>query len=373
MIKIKAALTKELKKPVSFEIETVNMVDPREGEVRVKLVGSGICHTDIGYAANEFLPAPVPMVMGHEGAGIVESVGPGVTRAKVGDHVVISNPSCGKCEQCKAKREWLCDKAGDFTLLAGGKDYFGTTYMTTEDGGPVYVLFSQGGFAEYVTTNQQNVSVVNEKMDLRIAGPLGCGLRTGAACVKAVLQPKEGEWVLVNGGGAVGMGALWYAKAIGAKVCVSDVNEGRLEMAKETGADVVFNPKGMSPEEVTAGLKEAMDGKGAHFMVEASGFAPSIMPAIAAVRLGGIVAQAGVAGALNLDSWFFSPCEAKTVTWVRMGNTNNDDIIPELCDLYVEGKFPFDRLITFYKFEDIQQAIDDAIAGKAIKPVLLFD
>ena len=371
-MKIRAAITERQEPPATFTIQEVDIVEPRDNEVRVKIVGAGICHTDIAYATNEFnVPVPMPMVMGHEGAGIVESVGSGVTKVKVGDHVVISNPSCGACDACNSGQEWFCEKSADLSLLAGGKDFFGTTPLS-RNGEPVYILFQQSSFAEYVVTNQRCITKIPKEMDLKIAGPLGCGLRTGSGAVQSILKPKIGEWVLINGAGAVGLSGLWMAKALGAKVCVADISDNRLKMAKDTGADAVVNTKGLSEEEVVNAIRIATNG-GAHHMVEGSGNIPAIKAGMLALRPGGKVAQAGVGGEMKLDSWFFGPVDCKQITWVRMGNIANDEIIPMLCELYMAGKFPFDKLITFYKFDDIQKAIDDNIAGKNIKPVLLFD
>lgn len=374
-MEIQGVVTENLVEHPEYKIQKLEVREAAGGEVRVKLVGTGICHTDIAYATDEFkVPLKLPMVLGHEGAGIVESVGEGVTKVKPGDHVVISDPSCGQCKQCKKGRPWLCARKADMSILSQGKILSGKgPYLKTKAGQGVATMFSQGSFAEYVLTSERAVTKIPEDMDLKIAGPLGCGLRSGSGAVKSTIKPEEGDWVIVTGAGAVGLSALWMAKAMGAKVAVVDVQESRLQMAKETGADVVLNSTGMSEEEETQALIDAMGGELAVGMVECSGFAPGIKPAMSAVEAGGNIAQIGVAGALAFDSWFFGPVNNKKITFIAMGDISNDDIIPELCELYKAGKFPYDKLLTIYNFKDIQKAMDDNVAGKTIKPVLLFE
>ena len=372
-MKIKAALCNTQQNPPEFKIQEVDIIEPRQNEVRIKIVSAGICHTDIAYATDEWgIPIPLPMVLGHVGAGSVESVGPGVTKVKPGDHVVISIPSCGCCEACNTGKSWFCAKTADLSLLAGGFDFFDTTPLS-KDGEPVHILFQQSSFAEYVVTNHRSVVKIPDDMDLKDAGPLSCGLHTGAGGVYSVLKPQIGEWVLVTGAGAVGLAAVWMAKAMGAKVCLADIADDRLQLAKETGADAIVNTKGMSQEEMTAALKEAMDGAGAHCLLEACGVTPVIKAAMLAVRAGGRICQAAVGGKIEFDSWFFGEVDSKEITFSRMGNVSSGLIIPILCELYKEGKFPINRIYTYYSFNDIQKAVDEYMAGKAVKPVLLFD
>ena len=160
---------------------------------------------------------------------------------------------------------------------------------------------------------------------------------------------------------------------MGAKVCLADIADDRLQLAKETGVDAIVNTKGMSQEEMTVALKETMDGTGAHCLLEACGVTPVIKAAMLAVRAGGRICQAAVGGKIEFDSWFFGEVDSKEITFSRMGNVSSGLIIPILCELYKEGKFPINRIYTYYSFNDIQKAVDEYMAGKAVKPVLLFD
>ena len=370
-MKIKAAVVDDQSKPMT--IQELDIREPLDNEVRVKIISAGICHTDVAHATNEWgIPIPLPIVLGHEGAGVVESVGPGVTKFKPGDNVIISTPSCGECDACSEGMEWYCEQAANLHILLDGVDFFGTTPLT-RDGEPVHILFQQSSFAEYCVSNQRCITKIPDDFDLKLAGPIGCALRIGAGSVYNVLKPTIGEWVLCNGAGPVGLAAMWVAKAMGAQVVVVDINDERLKLAKETGADQVVNTRGMSQEEAVQAILNAMGGKGAHHMVEATAVPSAIKTAMLAVRGGGQVAQAAVANEINFDSWFFGPVDSKIITFIRMGNVSNDIIIPVICDLYKKGQFPLEKIITYYKFEDILQAMDDCVSGKVIKPVLLFD
>lgn len=181
-MKIRAAVVEKQGEPCV--IQEVDIREPQINEVRVKLAGTGVCHTDIAHALNLWnVPLHLPIVLGHEGAGIVESVGPGVTKVKPGDHVIISNPSCGECPACQSGREWYCEQAANNHLMLDGVDFFGTTTMTRGDGEPVHLLFQQSSFAEYVVSNHRCITKIPDDFDLKVAGPIGCGIRSGAGAV----------------------------------------------------------------------------------------------------------------------------------------------------------------------------------------------
>ena len=371
-MKMKAAVLEKFGEPLV--LQTVEVREPLANEVRVKMVGTGICATDVAYQYNNFgLDLHLPLVLGHEGTGIVESVGDGVLKVKAGDHVIISNPSCGTCETCAEGKEWYCEESASGHLLTDGVDFFGTTTTTNLDGGPVHLLFQQSSFAEYVVSNQRGITKIPDSIDLKIAGPIGCGLRAGAGAVYNVIKPKPGQWVLINGAGPVGLAGLWMAKAMGANTVVVDINEERLALAKDTGATKIVNTNGLSQDEAVKAIMDAMGGKAAHHMVEATAVPQAIQTGMLAVKGGGIIAQVAVAGEMKFDSWFFGPVDSKTIVMVRMGNVANDIIVPVICDLYEKNAFPLDRIITFYKFEDINQAMNDCRDSKVVKSVVLFD
>lgn len=218
-MKMRAAVLERQGTPLEdvIKFQEIDIIEPRANEVRVKIVSSGVCHTDMAHSMNEWnMDIGVPMVLGHEGAGIVESVGPGVTKVKPGDHVVISIPSCGHCDMCTSGKEWFCEEVANLHLLTEGVDFYDTSPLS-RDGEPIYFLFQQGAFAEYVCTNVNSVTKIDQDFDLKIAGPLGCGIRTGAGAVYNVLKPRPGDWVIITGSGPVGAAALMMARAMGAK------------------------------------------------------------------------------------------------------------------------------------------------------------
>lgn len=354
-----------------FQIEEVDICEPRSQEVCVKIVSSGVCHTDYGFRDN-FInrPLKMPIILGHEGAGIVTAVGPGVTKFKVGDHVALSTPWCGECEACQKGINWFCERVDEMELE--GYDYFYGSPVS-KDGKPVWIFFQESCFAEYCVSHVNNVTKLPEDLDLKIAGPLGCGFRTGAGSVYNCLKPRVGEWVAIYGTGNVGLACMWMAKAMGAKTIMIDIRENRLELAKELGADYTVNTKGMSIEESVEAVKEIADGKGPHYVCENTGVTDVAKAAMQAMRRGGKCAQISLLGKAEFESMANEGFDAKDVSYIRMGNVEADVIIPVMAELYKQGRFPFDKLIKFYPFEKINEACDDSESGKVMKPILLFE
>jgi len=368
---VTASVLEKQNTPMHFQ--KLELIEPRASEVRIKMVGTGICHTDIAHAKREFQKdLNTPIVLGHEGSGIVESVGASVTKVKPGDHVIISNPYCGVCENCLKGLQWYCDRSADFSLLLSGLDYYGTTPFSRE-GKKVHTLFQQSAFSEYIVTHENTVTKIDPNFDLRIAGPLSCGLRTGAGSMYNQLRPRPCDWVCITGAGPVGLGAMWMARAMGANTVIVDTNQSRLDFAKETGATVTINNTGMSMEELCDAIREAADGKGTHFTAESTGNPLVIKASMKQMRGGGQCAELAVAGEISFDSYTYDCNDTHTITFGRMGDVSNEIIFPVMIELYNRGMFPFDRLIQFYPFEQLQQAMDDSEAGRVIKPVILFE
>ena len=369
-MKMKAAILDGFHQDLHWE-DDVEIAEPRANEIRVKIVSSGLCSTDKAEQTNKWgLGLPFPIVLGHEGAGIVESVGPGVTKFKVGDKVSMSTPWCGTCPACSSGMQWACERVDELEIR--GVDYYGTPGPLSRNGKPVYTLFNQSSLAEYSTIHINNCTKLPDDFDLRIAGPLGCGLRTGAGAVYNVCRPKLNEWVIITGTGAVGFGAMWIAKAMGARVVMVDILDHRLQMARELGADAVLNSKGMSADEMGERLKE-ITGGGAQNMVECTGVGLCYKGGMKALKMGGRCASAAFINELNFQ-YFTTECQdCKNVQFVRMGNVEGDTIIPIMAELHQRGMFPFDKLIKFYPFHELMQAMEDSYTGAVIKPVILWD
>lgn len=370
-MKAKAAVLYEKHQPV--KIETVEVREPRDREVIVKMVGSGICGTEASYQRDTWnIDFKMPVVLGHEGAGVVVKVGEKVTKTKVGDKVLIGKPFCGSCPSCKEGKTWLCEGAMNFSLLSEGYDFYGTTPMVNEKGEDVFQLFEQGSLSQYVCIYEPMVTILPDDADLRLMGPLGCGLGTGSGSVFSEIKPKPGDWVVVTGAGPVGLSAVWMANAMGAKTLVIDVKQNRVDQAKELGATEAINTAGMSEEEIIAAIKSVVGPRGADALVETTGVLFVIKATMKALKYGCTCAQVSAAPNVSFSNYMNECNDGRNIHFIRYGNNNTDDFVPIMLDLWKAGKFPFDKLISFYKLEDTQKAIDDQASGAASKPVVLL-
>ena len=351
-------------------VDDVEIIEPRINEIRVRIVSCGLSSEENAQRMNlRGMGLPFPIVLGHEGAGIVEAVGPGVTKFREGDKVVMSAPFCGQCPSCAKGHVWACERADELEI--GGVDYYGTPGPLSRGGMPVYTYYNQGALAEYTTVHVNSCVRLPDDYDLRLAGPLGSGLRNGAGAVYSVLKPQLNEWVVITGAGIVGFGAMWTAAAMGARTLVVDRNSERLALAEKYGADRVLNSKGMNCEEL--GWKIAEITGGADCFVECTGQTICYKAGLQALTRDGRCAAAGLIQDLDFKYIATEWQDCKSIQLVRMGNVSGEEMIPILTRLYKRGKFPYDKLIRFYHFEEIEQAMEDLIRGRIVKPVLLWD
>ncbi|MBS7527935.1 alcohol dehydrogenase catalytic domain-containing protein [Fusibacter paucivorans] len=373
-MKAKAAVLYEKGENNQLRLETVTVREPREKEVIVRMKSSGICGTEIAYQYDHWgIDYKMPVVLGHEGAGIVEKVGSAVTKVKVGDHVSIGPPCCGECFYCRQNMTWLCEGSMDYRYLSGGYDFYGTAPMTNEKGEDVFQLFEQGSLSEYTCIYEPMLTVIPKDVDISLCGPLSCGMRTGAGAVYAELKPSPGQWIVITGAGAVGLSAMWMANAMGAKTLILDVIDSRLDFAKELGATAVLNSAGMGEEEITKSIRKIVGEKGADGAVEGVGLSHVIKGIMRALKWGAHCAQVAVGTNVSFGSYMIDCNDSRHVDFVRYGNVNNDEIIPMLIDLYKEGKFPFDKLYTFYDLDNVVDALDDAKHNRSKKVVVLMN
>src|SRR5437016_12275358 len=251
---IKAAVVREKGGP--FKVETLTLEAPRRDEVLVKVVATGLCHTDM-VARDKGYPVPHPIVLGHEGAGIVESVGADVVKVAPGDSVVLTCPTCGRCRPCLLGRIAHCEKT--FPLSVGGTRLDGSTATIDGHGETVHDhFFGQSSCATYALANERNVVKVSSDVPLERLGPLGCGIQTGAGAVMNALKVAPGTTLACFGAGAVGCSAIMAARAVGATTIVAiDMVPSRPEMGKELGATHAINSKQTNPrsEEHTSELQ----------------------------------------------------------------------------------------------------------------------
>lgn len=350
-------------------IEPLTLEDPRPGEVRVAMRAVGICHTDM-VMRDQLVPVPQPVVLGHEGAGVVDAVGEGVSSLAVGDHVVLSFASCGHCPSCDDKAPAYCHSW--FPLNFGGMRSDGSTSLTDADGKTVHShVFGQSAFATHAVVPCGNAIKVNSELPLQLLGPLGCGLQTGAGAVLKALNVRPGSSVAVIGVGAVGMSAIMAAARIAGAAIVAaiDINAARVALACELGATHGFGPADGSYSEmaVKAGRPAGFD-----YIIDTTGIAELCNQAALALAPRGELALVGayVPGTqIGSDSTFLMS-GGRVIRGVVEGSAEPAQFIPELINHYRAGRFPFDRLIELFDFAEIADAIEAGESGRVIKPVV---
>ena len=364
MQNIKAAVFRD--DSLTPSIEELELSGPGPGEVLVRLVATGVCHTDLKVAGPSGM-SPRPVVLGHEGAGIVEKLGPDVNDLEIGDHVVMTFDSCGHCPSCLEAEPAVCYNVNSFSCTRPD----GCHYLQSKDG-PVHGdFFNQSSFATYAIGRRRGVIKVRQDAPLEMLGPLGCGIQTGAGAVFNIFKMKPSQSLVVYGAGSLGLSAVMAAKIAGAgKIIAADLHPSRLQLAAELGADEVISAdEGSANDKIRKILPDGVD-----FALDTT--------AVASVMLDGIdiLAPRGTFGFVTAPSNgkdlpipMRSLMKGCKIAGISEGNSNPEVFIPQLIDFYMQGKFPFDRLIKFYPFDEIEQTFHDSESGAAIKPVLRFD
>ncbi|MEO8324813.1 MAG: NAD(P)-dependent alcohol dehydrogenase [Nitrospirota bacterium] len=361
---IKAAVVREKGGP--FQIETLTLEEPRPDEVLIRIVATGMCHTDM-VARDQLYTVPLPVVLGHEGAGIVERIGERVKKVTPGDHVVLTFMWCGHCHPCLHNDLTYC--ANFYALNFGGAREDGSTATYDPHGAVHDHFFGQSSFGTLTLAHERNVIKVPHDAPLELLGPLGCGIQTGAGAVMNALQVKPGSSFAAFGGGAVGLSAVMAARVCGATTIIAaDVVPSRLELAKELGATHIVNSRETDPVEAVRTITKG----GADYTLESSGRPEVLRQAIDALAIRGICGIVG-APALGTEANFDVNgvmTTGKTILGIIEGDSVPDVFIPSLVELYVQGRFPFDRLVKFYSFDQINQAAKDSESGLTIKPIV---
>lgn len=363
----KAAVVRE--KGGAFLIEQVHVEAPRADEVLVRMVAVGICHTD-AIMRDQYFPYPLPGVFGHEGAGVVEAVGANVATVVPGDHVVLSFMSCGNCPRCAGGEPAYCESFVGLNLAGQRSD--GSTGCCDAHGHKVHDhFFGQSAFSSLTLAHSRNTVKVDKEVPLELLGPLGCGIQTGAGAVLNALAVRAGDSIAVFGVGGVGLSAIMAARVAGATTIIAvDVQPSRLNLAKELGATHVVNAAQTDPVTTI----QAITGCGTKFTLETSGRPDVLRQAIDALAIRG---TCGILGAppLGTEARFdvnMLMIPGRTIRGICEGDSVPAVFIPQLIQLYRQGRFPFDRLLRFYPFEQINEAIADSLRGEVIKPVLRF-
>ncbi len=353
----------------SFTLSGVELDEPGPHEAVVRMVAAGLCHTDLGVASGG-LPFPLPGVLGHEGAGVVEAVGPAVTGVAPGDHVVLSFTSCGDCRNCRAGHPAYCATWLPLNLI-GGRRADGTA--TISRGGETLGghFFGQSSFAERALVNERSLVKVDPEVPLASIAPLGCGVQTGVGAVWNVLKPDTGSTIVVLGAGAVGLSAVMAAAMTPATTIVAvDRVAERLALAAELGATHTVDAGTCDLGEALAGIT---GGHGADGVVETTGNVGVLRQGVDALAARGTLVVVGAPPfgtevALDVNGLL----GGKRVVGLTLGDAETQTFVPALVALVKEGRLPLHRLISTYPFADIDQAVRDMGAGKAIKPVLTF-
>ena len=362
-MRITAAVVPELH--ADFEVEEVELGDPHPGEALVRIVACGVCHTD-DITRHGDLPFPSPGVLGHEGAGVVEAVGDGVTNVSAGDHVVIGWPFCGTCRNCLDGQPRYCFQIGP--LVAGGSRPDGSTALSRPDGTSLHShFFGQSAFATHAIVGANALVPVAKSLPLDLLGPLACGIGTGAGAILNVLRPGLGSSVVVYGAGSVGLAAVMAARSTGATTIVAvDLQPGRLKLAAELGATHTVDARA----DPVAAVKEICGGL-ADFSLECAGSVDVLRQAADSVGMRGTCALIGGAptkAEIMLDH--LSTLWGKRVVGILGGEGRSMQLIPALIELWQQGRFPFDALITTFPLEQINDAFAAAHEGGVLKPVL---
>ncbi len=352
--KIRAAVLR--RRAVPLKIETLEMEGPRTDEILVRLIASGICHTDIGFV-DDWSGSDTPAVLGHEGAGIVEEIGRGVKGVRPGDHVVLSYQSCGRCSPCRHGRPADCVRLSEANFGFARLD--GTNAL--ERSGVRGHFFGQSSFATHSLATKRNVVPVPRDLPLELLAPLGCGLQTGAGTVMNSLKVPAGAGIAIFGTGAVGLAAVMAARIVGAGPIIGvDIKPKRLALARELGATDVIDAR----REAIAGRIAQITGSGVNFVVDTTGEPEMVRLAVSVLKPGGRVAL------LTGDMTDRTFSGGRRAVGIIQGDAVPQRFIPRLIDLYRAGQFPFDRLVKFYDFQDINRAIADSRNGDTVKSVL---
>ncbi|MEN8707174.1 MAG: NAD(P)-dependent alcohol dehydrogenase [Nocardioides marinisabuli] len=352
-----------------FELAEVDIDDPRDDEVLVRIVATGLCHTDL--TMRHFLPDEMfPNVFGHEGTGVVEAVGPAVEGIAVGDHVVLSFRSCRECGPCRQGDVGYCEQSLLLNYMGMRAD--GSTTMSL-DGSPVFgSFFGQSSLARHAIAHADNCVVVDPELDLTLAAPYGCGFQTGAGTVLNVLAPGAQDSLAVYGAGAVGLAAVAAAVAEGVgTVLAVDLAAGRLAEAERLGATPV-DATGLEPAEVVARVKELTGGAGSTYAIDTTAVPAVVKQAQQALAPRGTLVALGLGPEeYQLDAIDLLQGGKRVMSSIE-GDSDPLEMVPRLLALRDAGRFDLDGLVTTYPFEKINDAVADVLAGRVVKPVLVW-
>jgi len=365
----KAAILTGLDQPL--EIHDVDVESPHAGEVKVRMAASGVCHSDLSVQNGTLLGMP-PIVLGHEGAGIIEEVGEGVKGLKPGDHVVISwVPQCGECYFCQQGQGQLCKEAETALMTGGLLD--GTTRFKWNDA-PLQQMAASGTFSESSIIPATGAVKIPDDVDMKIAALIGCGVLTGVGAAMNTADIKKGDTVAVIGCGGVGLNVIQGARIKGAgEIIAIDMNETKLQMAKDFGATATINASQGDPVSQVMNMTQE---RGADVAFEVIGLGPTIDQAIQMTRRGGQAILVGVPRMdvmINLPAFLGVILAEKTIKGCWYGSSNVQQDVPKLIDLYKKGELKLDELISReISLDEVNEAFDAMKTGEVARSVIVY-
>jgi alcohol dehydrogenase len=363
-----AALPYAKSRPLT--IEEIELKPPGPGEILVKMGAAGLCHSDLS-VINGDRPRPTPMALGHEAAGVVEELGPGVTDLKKGDHVVlVFIPSCGHCNPCAEGRPALCEPGA--AANTAGTLLTGEGHLFRKDGSTIYHHMGCSAFAEYAVVSRHSAVKVDPELPLDEAALFGCAVLTGVGAVVNTAQVRAGSTVAVVGLGGVGLASVLGAVASGARSIVAiDMSEEKLKLARELGATHTFNA---TEPDLVDKVKAATKG-GVDYAVEMAGSTRAFETAYRITRRGGTTVTAGLPP--PSATWAMPStnlvAEERTIKGSYIGTCVPSRDLPRYIDLYKQGKLPVKRLMSGrLKLDQINEGFDLLHEGKAVRQVVVF-
>ncbi|MFN8375953.1 MAG: Zn-dependent alcohol dehydrogenase [Anaerolineae bacterium] len=367
-MKINAALLIEPKTP--FVIEQLNLAEPRAGEVLVKIAACGVCHSD-WHLVTGATKHPLPVVAGHEGAGVVQAVGQGVTSLKVGDHVILNwAPACGECFYCLHDKPNLCDTF--VGPIWDGVMLDGTPRLSRADGSPVYHYCGLASFAEYAVVPQESCISIRKDVPLEVASLVGCAVATGVGAAMYTAGVRAGESVVVYGAGGIGLSVIQGALLCGASTIIAvDTNAAKMQLARDFGATHSL----LANDDTLTAIRDLTGGRGADHVFEAVGI-PSVQEtALEAARPGGTLTLVGLSAmgtGTNLPGAVIVRQE-KVIKGSYYGSVDARRDFPLFIDLYVAGKLQLDKLVSkHYRLDQINEAYAEMLKGEIARGVIVF-
>ncbi len=371
IIKSKAAVAWAVNQPLS--IEEIDVMPPQAGEVRVRIIASGVCHTDAFTLSGDDPEGLFPAVLGHEGGGIVESIGEGVTSVAVGDHVIpLYTPECGECKFCKSGKTNLCQKIRETQgkgLMPDGTSRF------YKDGQPIFHYMGCSTFSEYTVLPEISLAKVNPEAPLEEVCLLGCGVTTGMGAVMNTAKVEEGATVAIFGMGGIGLSAvIGAAMAKASRIIVIDINESKFDLARKLGATDFINPKDYD-KPIQDVIVEMTDG-GVDYSFECIGNVNVMRSALECCHKGwGESVVIGVAGAgQEISTRPFQLVTGRVWRGSAFGGVKGRSELPDYVERYMQGEFKLNDFITHTMgLDDINEAFDLMHEGKSIRSVIHFD